>query len=310
MFLPCIPVSGRAAARDAGIGKASGEVVVVMVDANQIVERSFVTAHARYHRLRTDLVVAGPRGDLVDGVLDDERLALESSRDAVPAVVGWDGRDRVMAAFSENFNNLATGWHYAFSCNLSVRRKHLVAAGGFDEEFRGWGLEDCELGYRLHRRGLAFAFNPRALAYQTRREVTPEMFEQWRGNLHRFIDKHGYAADVAVQQIICRAFDPADRSLDWLECMVRMEFATRALAGRLPEPVGYELVDVNDVDAAATLARLPELAAERDLVVIDNTDDATLSGPVQCITTARELEYFHHPSAAARQRIFARYRLA
>ncbi|MEV6930396.1 glycosyltransferase [Dactylosporangium sp. NPDC051485] len=307
LFLPRTPTSGRAAARNAGISKASGEVVV-MADADQIVEPGFIAAHARYHRLRTDLVMAGPRGDLGEGVVDDERLAREFSLDAMPEIVGWDGRERVMAEFSQNFNNLATRWHYAFSCNLSVRREHLLAVGGFDERFVGWGLEDSELGYRLYRRGLAFAFNPMALAYQTRRDVNPEMFTQWRSNLNYFIDKHEQAAEVAIQQVICRAFDPADRSLDWLDCTIRMEFAARALAGRLREPIGYELVEVDDANAAATLASLPELATERDLVVIDDTAQAVLAGPVQCITTARELEYFHRPSAAARQRILTCYR--
>ncbi|MFJ6200067.1 glycosyltransferase [Micromonospora sp. NPDC092111] len=307
LFLPRTSASGRAAARNAGVGKASGDVVV-LVDADQIVAPGFVAAHARYHRLRTDLVVAGPRGDLAPGAIDDERLAREFSLDAMPEVVGWDGRDRVMGVFSENFNNLATCWHYAFSCNLSVRREHLLAVGGFDERFLGWGLEDSELGYRLRRRGLAFAFQREALAYQSGREVTPEMFVQWRANLRHFVDRHDGVAEVAVQQVICRAFDPADRSLDWLDCMTRMEFAARALAGRLPEPTGYELVEVDEATAAATLDRLPALAAERDLLVLDGTEGALLAGPVQCTTTPRELLYFHRPSSAARQQILNRYR--
>src|SRR5262249_28628411 len=87
LFLPRAPASGRAAARNAGIGKASGDVVV-MVDADQVVEPGFLAAHLRYHRLHPDLVVVGPRGDLGDGAYDDERLAGEFSFAALPAVVG------------------------------------------------------------------------------------------------------------------------------------------------------------------------------------------------------------------------------
>ncbi|GAB3838158.1 glycosyltransferase family 2 protein [Dactylosporangium cerinum] len=290
LYLPRTEASGRATARNAAIGKASGDVIV-MLDADQTVEPGFLAAHAAYHRLRPDLVVAGPRGDLVDGEL-----------------AGWDGRELVMAEFSENLNNLATRWHYAFSCNLSVRRTHLQAVGGFDEGFRGWGLEDSELGYRLHRLGLAFAFNPAAVTYQTRRHITPAMFDEWRANLDHFVAKHHGTADVAIQQIICRALDPADWSLDWLQCMVRMEFAARGLAGRLPEPAAYTLLEAADADADAALARLPELAAAHDLVVIDDTGDGRLGGPAQTLTTAKELAYFHRPSAQARQRILERYR--
>jgi glycosyltransferase involved in cell wall biosynthesis len=309
LFLPRTSASGRAAARNAGIRQASGDVVV-MADADQIVDSRFIAEHARYHRMRTDLVVLGPRGDLGEGVIDDERLARQFSLDAIPQVVGWDGRERVMAAFSENFNNLATCWHYAFSCNLSVRREHLLAVGGFDEEFLGWGLEDSEIGYRLFRRGLAFAFNVKALAYQAKREVTPEMFVQWRANLDHFINKHGGAAEVAVQQVICRAFDPADRSLDWLDCMIRMELAARALAGRLPEPATYELIEVDNDNADDTHAQLAKRALEQSLVIIDHTEQALLAGRVQCVTTEHELVYFHRPDPAARQEILSRYRLA
>lgn len=307
LFLPRTTASGRAAARNAGIEKASGEVLV-MVDADQIVEPDFIAAHTRYHRLRTDLVVVGPRRDLGDGAYDDERLAREFSTAAMPAVVGRDDREQIIAEFSENFNNLATCWHLMFSCNSSVRREHLLAVGGFDEAFLGWGLEDSELGYRLRRRGLTFAYNPAAVVYQRGRQVTPEMFQEWRRNLTYFMDKHAGAAEVAVQSVICRVFDPADRSIGWLEAMRRFEFAARALAGRMPEPVAYELVEVDDGNVVATLDRLPSLAAASDLLIIDDTEGAKLAGPVQCTTTGRELVYFHSPSVADRERILARYR--
>ncbi|WP_190214737.1 glycosyltransferase [Kitasatospora indigofera] len=308
LFLPRTSASGRAAARNAGIRAASGDVVV-LVDADQVVEPGFLAAHARYHRLRTDLVVAGPRGDMAEGEIDDERLAREFSLDAMPEIVGWDGREFLLAEFSENFDNLETCWHYAFTCNLSVRREHLLAVGGFDEGFLGWGLEDSELGYRLRRRGLAFAFQPEALSYQTRREVTAEMLGQWRTNLDHFVARHAGAADVAIQQVICRAFDPAEaeRGLGWLDCTVRMEYAARALAGRLPEPTSYTLLEVDDGNARDVLARLPGLAAERDLLVLDDTERAVLAGPAQCAGTTRELVYFHRPSADARKKILARY---
>ncbi|GLK99202.1 glycosyltransferase [Dactylosporangium matsuzakiense] len=311
LFLPRTSASSRAVARNAGIGKASGDVVL-MADADQIVTPAFVAAHARYHRLRGDLVVAGPRGDLADGPVDEERLAREFTFDAMPAVLGWDGRDQVMELFSENFNNLATCWHYAFSCNLSVRREHLLAIGGFDEGFRGWGLEDSELGYRLRRRGLAFAFQRDAVSFQTRREggITPDLFVEWRVNLEHFVRRHRGAADAAIQQVICRAIDPADRSLNWLECMERMEYAARGLDGRVPAPVAYRWIEADDVSAAEVLAQVRQLAAEQDLVVVDNSVDAVLAGPVQCITTPRELLYVHRPSPDIRGQMLERYRPA
>jgi glycosyltransferase involved in cell wall biosynthesis len=309
VFLPRTPASGRAAARNAGIGKASGEVVV-LVDADQICAPDFIAEHIGYHRLRQDLVVAGPRRDLAEGSFDDAALANGFDHSAIPEVVAPDGREKVLTEFSWNFNNLETCWHHLFSCNASVRREHLLAVGGFDEGFIGWGLEDSELGYRLRRAGLGFAFNPAALAYQTGRGVTPEMFAEWRHNLTYFADKHGHAAEVVVQSVIIRVFDPADRSLDWLDAMRRLEFAARALAGRLPEPTVFEWVEVDDHTEAEVLAGVTERASRQDLIIIDDSVGAVLSGPVQCVDTPRDVLYFHRPAEDVRAGLRERYRLS
>ncbi len=39
---------------------------------------------------------------------------------------------------------------------ISVEKKHVDNVGGFDEDFIHYGLEDWELGYRLHRQGIFF----------------------------------------------------------------------------------------------------------------------------------------------------------
>jgi glycosyltransferase involved in cell wall biosynthesis len=309
LYLPRSPESGRAAARNAGIAKANGDVVL-MVDADQVVVPDFVAAHIRYHRLRDDLVVVGPRGDLGDGEFDDERLAREFTLDAFPEIRRGDFREEVFAEFSQNFNQLATAWHHTFSCNVSVRREHIEAVGGFDEGFVGWGLEDSELAYRLHRRGLAFAYNPAATAYQQGRDLTPDMVAEWKRNLDYFVSKHAGAPEVAVQSIVGRAFDPEDHSIDWLEIMRRFEFAVRSLAGRLPEPVSYQCVEVDDANAAEIAARLPDLAAGADIVVIDDTAGAELAGPAQTVATVHELVYFRRPSSSTRDQIRSRFRAA
>jgi GT2 family glycosyltransferase len=306
IFLPRTPASGRAAARNAGIEKASGDLVLLL-DADQVCAADLVAEHIRYHRLRTDLVVAGPRHDLGEGPFDDAGLARGLTAASIPEVVHRDDREAVLAAFSQNFNNLQTCWHHMFSCNVSVRREHLLAAGGFDEGFTGWGLEDSELGYRLRRADLAFAFNPAAAAYQRHRHVTPDMFTQWRRNLAYFMGRHPGAAEVAAQLVVSRVFDPADRGIGWLESMRRLELAARALAGRLPGPAAFRWIEASHANAAEIRAWLPERAADEDLVVIDDTEEAALADAVQCLDSPRELLYFHRPSGAARDTLRRRY---
>jgi GT2 family glycosyltransferase len=45
-------------------------------------------------------------------------------------------------------------WDWCASNNLSVRRAYVAQIGYWDEEFLGWGEEDVDFSFRLHRLGL------------------------------------------------------------------------------------------------------------------------------------------------------------
>jgi validoxylamine A glucosyltransferase len=45
-------------------------------------------------------------------------------------------------------------WFVFWTMNCSIRAVDFWAVGGFDESFSGWGFEDIDLGYRLHRHGV------------------------------------------------------------------------------------------------------------------------------------------------------------
>ncbi len=53
-----------------------------------------------------------------------------------------------------------TPWFFVYSCNFSITRGE--ATPRFDEAFVGWGMEDIEFGYRLHRKGYQVVAAPRA----------------------------------------------------------------------------------------------------------------------------------------------------
>ncbi|MEU3169684.1 glycosyltransferase [Streptosporangium sp. NPDC006930] len=309
LHLPRTDRSSRAAARNAGIAKATGELIV-MVDADTVVGPTYLAEHVRYHRLRNDLVVIGPRPDLGDGDFDEERLRREFTFDAMPAVAWGDPREQLLAEFSGNMNRLAICWHLLFTCNASVRVEHLRRLGGFDEAFLGWGLEDTDLGYRLRQAGLAFAFNVSAVAYhQRRRGIDAGMYGDWVRNLAYMMAKH-QAPEVAIQSIVGLAMNPAGRRIGWVEAMRCFELAARALDGRLPVPGTYRLVVVEEDTVDAATAELAASGATSDLLVIDETLGAELAGPVQCVDTSGELLYFHRPSATQRAEIFSRYPVA
>ncbi len=136
---------GRAAARNRGIREATGDVVV-FVDSDVFPVPGFLRAHAEIHERCHRAVGRGPL--LLTVHLDDPL-----------------GRPALLRDPSPSFLDTA---------NASVRREHLLAAGGFDEEFRHYGWEDVDLGLRLQRLGLRRVFDRRALAYHYQPPATPD----------------------------------------------------------------------------------------------------------------------------------------
>ncbi|AIA08144.1 glycosyltransferase family 2 protein [Streptomyces noursei] len=231
VYEPRSPASGRARARNLGLAQAVGDLVVLL-DADQVVAPTFLAEHVRAHAGSDDLVVVGRRFQLGDGQVDRERLRYEFSFEALPPVVRGDEREPVLEAFGCELAGLETAWHYLWACNASVRRSHLLAAGGFDEAFVGWGLEDAELGFRLIRRGLRLRYATEAAVYHLHRApVSPARHRQWRRNLAYFTAKHDELV-VVLQRAFEPAIDPAGAGRGRHECALRFELAARALAGR------------------------------------------------------------------------------
>lgn len=136
---------GRAAARNLGIGKATGDVVV-FVDSDVFPVPGFLAAHAEIHARWHRAVGRGPL--LLTAHLDDPFTKPPLVPDPSPGFLD--------------------------TANASVRREHLLASGGFDEGFRHYGWEDVDLGLRLRRMRLRRVFSRRALAYHYQPPPTPD----------------------------------------------------------------------------------------------------------------------------------------
>lgn len=115
---------GRAAARNAGLAAARGELAVFL-DCDMAVGGEFVAAHARFHLAQGS------------GWIGQGRIIGTQDSDKMPAPSVWTDASRAQ---------FATG-------NVSVARDILLRLGGFDEAFSAYGFEDLELGFRLTRAG-------------------------------------------------------------------------------------------------------------------------------------------------------------
>jgi glycosyltransferase involved in cell wall biosynthesis len=116
-----VPRPNRGAARNAGVARARG-AIVVFVDDDVWLPSQFLAAHAAAHAHEPfPHVVSGP----------------------IVNVPSYESRPKPNLA---NYSGA-----FLCTCNASVPRSALAAVGGFDEAFDLYGWEDTELGLRLRR---------------------------------------------------------------------------------------------------------------------------------------------------------------
>ena len=134
---------GPAAARNAGIQKAGGEFIL-FIDDDLVPGPRLLAEHARSHReARRDVVVLGP-------MLTPEGFEMAPW-------VRWE-QEMLMKGYRALLRgDWPASARQFYTGNASLRRAHILAAGGFDEGLRR--AEDVELAYRLANRGLDFVFN-------------------------------------------------------------------------------------------------------------------------------------------------------
>ncbi len=131
------PNGGPARARNRGIQEARGEVIIFLDDDVEPVPE-FLALHAAHHRAQEREVVIAP-------MLPDPALCWRE-----PCWIAWEH-----AMLEKQYTAWRTGeWagcgpHHFYSGNASLRREHLLAVGGFDEQFPR--QEDVELAVRLER---------------------------------------------------------------------------------------------------------------------------------------------------------------
>jgi len=142
---------GRAAACNAGIRIAQGDVLVILDDdmepAPDCLER-----HSHAHPIGSRF-----------GVMGAVPMYCENIDSPVAAYVA--------AKFNRHLDNLARSDHQLalrdfYSGHFSIRRDVLMEVGLFDEAFRIYGNEDLELSLRLKKSGVTLTYAPAVLAHQ------------------------------------------------------------------------------------------------------------------------------------------------
>jgi glycosyltransferase involved in cell wall biosynthesis len=140
--------AGRSAARNMGLGYAIGKIVL-FIDDHCYADKRLLEEHFNMHQnLRYT------KYNIVRGY-----APLVSSLDKIST----DPKRIDMLSFK--FRGEQNPFVSFFTGNVSIDRKALNDVGGFDENFKEYGFQDSELGYRLVKAGNKIKVNPNALVY-------------------------------------------------------------------------------------------------------------------------------------------------
>jgi glycosyltransferase involved in cell wall biosynthesis len=144
--------------RNKAILKATGEYII-SIDGDILLDKNFV--HDHFYFARPGKFIAGDRALLTpagtkkyikehNSYPSFYTRALKKRKHAFRCL--W------LAKFYSAIRRVDCPAAYVTGCNMSFWRNDLLAVNGYNESFRSWGKEDCDLAARLINAGIQACF--------------------------------------------------------------------------------------------------------------------------------------------------------
>ncbi|HEX9059066.1 MAG TPA: glycosyltransferase family A protein [Clostridia bacterium] len=190
--------SCRSRTRNHGLKNAEGSIVA-FIDSDIIVGSDYLHELNRCFSVNEDIFVLGNR------LMLDESVSYEDvANGRIFEKHHFDAEKYHMLEFrhflynvsSFNAKTIMCPWIQTYSCNFAAPKKWLDIIGGFDENFKEWGMEDVEIGYSLYKHGVNMIINSKLeVLHQYHGPRNDLIIERkkvrgYEKNIDYFIEKH------------------------------------------------------------------------------------------------------------------------
>lgn len=152
-----------ASARNKGIRVAEGDICL-FIDSSVILNTNCIEEHILFYAKKGRDAAAIGYVYGFDQIPESEKLLKElvvpedpfgSVRKLAVFDRFADVREPHYATHQYKIESLPAPWVFFWTCHVSARRSDLLRLGMFDEHYDGrWGMEDFDLGFRLHQAGV------------------------------------------------------------------------------------------------------------------------------------------------------------
>ncbi len=158
---------GRAAARNKGIEAAIGEVIIFL-DDDRLVNSDYIKQYSTCleNNSNRNIVILGERTNLYISKYEENFEEIKQTFFSNPEIILKRARKEYFwSKVKCIFDNPDINWIVFATGNVCMYKEQLCDVGKFNERFKGWGLEDTELGYRLWKNKAKFMYKPEAINF-------------------------------------------------------------------------------------------------------------------------------------------------
>ncbi len=157
--------AGQGNARNKAIKEARGQIILFIGD-DIYASHNFLLEHAHFHQDNPEETAAC--------------LGLTEWYGEVTPFMEWLTHGGPQFAYHHLKPGMAASFWYFYTSNLSIKNTFL-GAQPFDPDFKAYGWEDIELGYRLEKQGLKLIYTPQALAHHDHFTEESSLKKRMRG---------------------------------------------------------------------------------------------------------------------------------